>query len=115
VAISTEQSHEPPLVDMRGISIAFGGIKAVDNVDVSLQAGEVVALLGHNGAGKSTLIKICPALTGLMRVKSGFMAKRSTSPHRATPNATASRPSTRRWRWQTMSTQPPISSSGANW
>lgn len=47
-----------PLVEMLDISIAFGGVKAVDNVSVDLHAGEVVGLLGHNGAGKSTLIKI---------------------------------------------------------
>jgi len=47
-----------PLVEMRDVSIAFGGIKAVDDVSVDLYPGEVVALLGHNGAGKSTLIKI---------------------------------------------------------
>ncbi|MCY6381291.1 ATP-binding cassette domain-containing protein [Hoeflea prorocentri] len=47
-----------PLVDMRNISISFGGIHAVDDASVDLFAGEVVALLGHNGAGKSTLIKI---------------------------------------------------------
>jgi D-xylose transport system ATP-binding protein len=47
-----------PLVEMRNISIAFGGLKAVDDVTVDLFAGEVVALLGHNGAGKSTLIKM---------------------------------------------------------
>ncbi len=46
-----------PLVEMRDISIAFGGIKAVDHVTVDLYPGEVVGLLGHNGAGKSTLIK----------------------------------------------------------
>lgn len=47
-----------PLIEMRDISIAFGGIKAVDHASVDLYPGEVVALLGHNGAGKSTLIKI---------------------------------------------------------
>jgi len=46
-----------PLVEMRDISIAFGGVKAVDHVSVDLFPGEVVGLLGHNGAGKSTLIK----------------------------------------------------------
>ncbi|WP_299550953.1 ATP-binding cassette domain-containing protein [uncultured Tateyamaria sp.] len=47
-----------PLVEMKDISISFGGIKAVDHVSVDLKPGEVVGLLGHNGAGKSTLIKI---------------------------------------------------------
>ena len=47
-----------PLVEMRDISIAFGGVKAVDHASVDLYPGEVVGLLGHNGAGKSTLIKV---------------------------------------------------------
>ncbi|MBV1707539.1 MAG: ATP-binding cassette domain-containing protein [Hyphomicrobiales bacterium] len=47
-----------PLVVMKDISIAFGGIKAVDRASLDLFPGEVVGLLGHNGAGKSTLIKI---------------------------------------------------------
>jgi len=47
-----------PLVEMTDISIAFGGIKAVDHASINLHRGEVVGLLGHNGAGKSTLIKI---------------------------------------------------------
>ena len=46
-----------PLLEMRDISISFGGIKAVDHVTIDLMPGEVVGLLGHNGAGKSTLIK----------------------------------------------------------
>ena len=47
-----------PLLEMRNISIHFGGIKAVDDVSIDVMPGEVVGLLGHNGAGKSTLIKI---------------------------------------------------------
>jgi D-xylose transport system ATP-binding protein len=57
-----------PLVEMRDISIAFGGIKAVDHVTVDLYPGEVVGLLGHNGAGKSTLIK---CLSGAYHADSG--------------------------------------------
>jgi D-xylose transport system ATP-binding protein len=51
-------TSRPPLVELKDISISFGGIKAVDSVSVDLYPGEVVGLLGHNGAGKSTLIKI---------------------------------------------------------
>ena len=47
-----------PLIEMKDISIAFGGIKAVDHASIDLYPGEVVGLLGHNGAGKSTLIKV---------------------------------------------------------
>ena len=57
-----------PLVELRDISIAFGGIKAVDQVSVDLYPGEVVGLLGHNGAGKSTLIK---CLSGAYKADSG--------------------------------------------
>ena len=57
-----------PLVEMRNISIAFGGVQAVDDVSIDLYPGEVVGLLGHNGAGKSTLIKI---LSGAYRADSG--------------------------------------------
>ena len=47
---------QTPLIDMEDISIAFGGIRAVDGASIDLFPGEVVALLGHNGAGKSTQI-----------------------------------------------------------
>ena len=57
-----------PLVEMRDISISFGGIKAVDHVSVDLFPGEVVGLLGHNGAGKSTLIK---CLSGAYQMDAG--------------------------------------------
>jgi D-xylose transport system ATP-binding protein len=46
------------LVEMRNISVAFGGLKAVNDASIDLHAGEVVGLVGHNGAGKSTLIKV---------------------------------------------------------
>ncbi|KOV82808.1 sugar ABC transporter ATP-binding protein [Nocardia sp. NRRL S-836] len=58
----------PPVVEMRGISLAFPGVKALQDVDFRLFPGEVHALMGENGAGKSTLIK---TLTGVHRPDSG--------------------------------------------
>lgn len=68
IANKHRAAGETPLVEMRDISIAFGGIKAVDHVSIDLYPGEVVGLLGHNGAGKSTLIK---CLSGAYRKDSG--------------------------------------------
>lgn len=46
------------ILEMKGISKAFPGVKALDNVNLKLEKGEVLALIGENGAGKSTLMKI---------------------------------------------------------
>ena len=46
-----------PLVEMRGISVSFGGVRAVQDVNLDLHPGEVVGLVGGNGAGKSTLMR----------------------------------------------------------
>lgn len=58
LAARTVTMAEAPLVELRGISKSFGGIKAVEDVSLRLYRGEVLALLGHNGAGKSTLMKM---------------------------------------------------------
>ncbi|HEV7254318.1 MAG TPA: ATP-binding cassette domain-containing protein [Mesorhizobium sp.] len=71
-----------PLVDMRNISIAFGGIRAVDDASVDLFPGEVMALLGHNGAGKSTLIKI---LSGAYKRDAGTIYVRGEEAQIANP------------------------------
>ncbi|WP_431297900.1 sugar ABC transporter ATP-binding protein [Tabrizicola sp. BL-A-41-H6] len=47
-----------PAVRMTGISKSFGGVRALDNVDLEVLPGEVHALLGGNGAGKSTILKV---------------------------------------------------------
>ncbi|HRP79578.1 MAG TPA: ABC transporter ATP-binding protein [Aquamicrobium sp.] len=55
-------------IELSGVSKSFGAIEAVKDVSFSLEAGEIVALVGHNGAGKTTLIKM---MLGLLRPTAG--------------------------------------------
>ena len=57
-----------PLVKMRGVTKRFGGVTALQDVDLDARAGEVLAIVGDNGAGKSTLIKV---LTGVYQPSAG--------------------------------------------
>ncbi|MFC3676250.1 sugar ABC transporter ATP-binding protein [Ferrovibrio xuzhouensis] len=71
------------LLEIRGLSKTFPGVKALDGVDFTLQAGEIHGLLGENGAGKSTLIKAVtgaqPASGGTIRLNGLPVAPRSTA------------------------------------
>ena len=60
--------QEGAVLEMRGISKFFPGVKALQNVDFTLRSGEIHALMGENGAGKSTLIKV---LTGVYEKDAG--------------------------------------------
>ena len=60
--------EHPVLLEMRGISKTFPGVKALDNVSLTVRAGTVHALMGENGAGKSTLMK---CLFGIYNKDSG--------------------------------------------
>jgi D-xylose transport system ATP-binding protein len=71
-----------PLVEMKDISLAFGGVKAVDHASIDLFPGEVVGLLGHNGAGKSCLIKV---LSGAYKRDSGQIFINGEEAHIANP------------------------------
>lgn len=57
-----------PLVEMKGITKRFGGVHALEGVDIDVHPGEVLAIVGHNGAGKSTLVKI---LSGALEADEG--------------------------------------------
>ena len=59
---------EPPLVEMRNIEKFYGRIHALRGVNLTINKGEIVGLLGDNGAGKSTLIKV---LSGAVPYTSG--------------------------------------------
>jgi branched-chain amino acid transport system ATP-binding protein len=57
-----------PLLDVRGVETYYGNIRALNGVDVSVNEGEIVALIGANGAGKSTLMM---TIFGAPRAKNG--------------------------------------------
>ncbi len=59
-----------PLLEMRGVSKYFGGLRALIDVDLTLMRNEILAIVGDNGAGKSTLIKV---LTGVHRSDKGHI------------------------------------------
>ncbi|WP_424927112.1 ATP-binding cassette domain-containing protein [Amaricoccus tamworthensis] len=71
-----------PVLEARGISKHYGGIVALENVDLTLEEGEILAVVGDNGAGKSTLIK---ALTGAIPRTSGSIRFDGKEAHIETP------------------------------
>ncbi|MFC8426615.1 sugar ABC transporter ATP-binding protein [Streptomyces sp. NPDC057236] len=74
----------PPaeVLAVRGLSKSFPGVRALDDVDLTLHPGEVHALIGENGAGKSTLIKL---LTGVYRPDAGDIVFQGREVSFATP------------------------------
>lgn len=57
-----------PILSIKGLQVAYGGIQAVKGVDMDVYEGELVTLIGANGAGKTTTLK---AITGILPYKSG--------------------------------------------
>lgn len=78
----TMMTASAPLLKMHGIVKSFPGVQALRGVNVSLMAGEVLALLGENGAGKSTLMKV---LGGAFRADSGVIEIDGVAQHFASP------------------------------
>lgn len=64
-------TEKKPIISMRGIVKKFGGVVALNDVDLDAYSGEVLAIVGDNGAGKSTLIKI---LTGVYQPTEGSIS-----------------------------------------
>src|SRR4051812_19437023 len=58
------EAERPLLLDVRGVSKSFPGVKALEDMHLDLRAGEVLGLVGENGAGKSTLMKLLTGIHG---------------------------------------------------
>src|SRR6188472_1543044 len=69
-----------PLLSVRDLEVAYGGVQALHGVSLDVREGEIVAVLGNNGAGKSTLLRSISATLGLQhgRIQSGSIELRST-------------------------------------
>lgn len=65
---TSTSSEQYPILEMRGITKEFPQVLACNNIDLTINNGEILALLGENGAGKSTLMKI---LSGLYQAEAG--------------------------------------------
>jgi branched-chain amino acid transport system ATP-binding protein len=57
-----------PLLELRGVSLAFGGLKVVSELDLQIEEGEIVSVIGPNGAGKTTLFNL---VTGIYQPDGG--------------------------------------------
>jgi branched-chain amino acid transport system ATP-binding protein len=67
---NNEKFALPPLLELTGLTMEFGGIRALEAVDLRIQPGEIVALIGPNGAGKTTLFN---CLTGIYKPSAGTL------------------------------------------
>jgi branched-chain amino acid transport system ATP-binding protein len=74
------------LLDVTGVTVRFGGVTAVDDANISAEAGRITGLIGPNGAGKTTLFNV---ITGLQPPTAGRVRLRNADISRSTPNARA--------------------------
>jgi ABC-type branched-subunit amino acid transport system ATPase component len=77
-----------PLLSAVGVSVHFGGLRALSNVDFAVPPGEIIGLVGPNGAGKSTLFGV---LSGLLRPNTGTVCLMGEDITGTTPQARARR------------------------
>jgi branched-chain amino acid transport system ATP-binding protein len=71
------------MLSLRNVSVYYGGIRALDQINLHVSPGELVALIGSNGAGKSTPLK---TMSGSLRVKQGLIEYRGENITHASPD-----------------------------
>jgi simple sugar transport system ATP-binding protein len=84
----SETARTTPVVEMRGISKAFGAVQALDDVSLYLQPGEILGLVGDNSAGKSTLMKV---MSGAYSKDQGEILMEGGEVHFTTPHDSRAR------------------------
>ncbi|OAF06686.1 ABC transporter ATP-binding protein [Bradyrhizobium centrolobii] len=77
-----------PILEAKGLHVAFNGVKAADDVSIAIHDGEFLAIIGPNGSGKTTLLNIC---TGYIRPRSGSVLLDGHDITRLSPRAIARR------------------------
>lgn len=68
MGLPLHRTDENPILEVTGLTMDFGGIKALDNLNLQVRKGEIVALIGPNGAGKTTFFN---CLTGIYKPTAG--------------------------------------------
>jgi branched-chain amino acid transport system ATP-binding protein len=66
--VSENGASRPPLLELRALSVSFGGLKVIDELDLLVDEHEIVSVIGPNGAGKTTLFNL---ITGVFRPDGG--------------------------------------------
>jgi branched-chain amino acid transport system ATP-binding protein len=79
-------ANADPVLECHGVAKHFGGITAVDHVDLTVHPGEIVGLIGHNGAGKTTLMD---CISGFLAVDQGRVVMRGKEMTEWAPNLRA--------------------------
>ena len=79
-------SSDQPLLAIAGVSKYFGGVRAVEDVTVSIRRGEIMSVIGPNGAGKTSLLNM---ISGFYRPSSGIITLEGRDITRARPSAIA--------------------------
>ena len=82
----TASAAAAPLLETRNLGVRFGGLQALEGVDLAVQAGEIFGLLGPNGAGKTTLFNL---ISGVTPAGSGAVLWRGGAIHGLDPNRIA--------------------------
>jgi D-xylose transport system ATP-binding protein len=77
-------SDDPPLLELRGVGKNFGPVRALSDINLTIPAGKVTALVGDNGAGKSTLIK---TISGIWQPDAGQILWKGRPVHLHSPKA----------------------------